>query len=53
MRLNLFFFRNLILLLIFVFFIPVQLIKASESNELSKLWQSAIENNKKETIMIL
>ena len=47
MRLNLFFFRNLILLLIFVFFIPVQLIKASESNELSKSWQSAIENNKK------
>ena len=47
MRLNLFFFRNLILLLIFVFFIPVQLIKASESNELSKLWESAIENNKK------
>ena len=47
MRVNLFFFRNLILLLIFVFFIPVQLIKASESNELSKLWVSAIENNKK------
>ncbi len=47
MRLNLFFFRNLILLLIFVFFIPVQFIKASESNELSKLWVSAIENNKK------
>ena len=33
MRLNLFFFRNLILLLIFVFFIPVQFIKASESND--------------------